>query len=96
MLSSTAIREAVAITRWRWTDVPALGMVTFVDAAKVAKKRDPGRCFVRAGFRHVGETKGGLVALQLLLSDMPDPLEPAPRGQMTFDAALRRAAGEGR
>ncbi len=50
-LSSELIRQAVAITRWRWPDVPALGMVTFVDAGKVRAKRDPGRCFKKAGFR---------------------------------------------
>lgn len=33
-LSSTLITAAVAATRWRWPDVPALGMVTFVDTTK--------------------------------------------------------------
>ena len=70
-ISSELIREAVSATRWRWPDVPALGMVTFVDPEQVRHKRDPGRCFLRAGFRHVGETKGGLVALQILARDMP-------------------------
>jgi hypothetical protein len=60
-LSSDLIRAAVAATRWQWDDVPDLGMVTFVDPAKVRRKRDPGRCFLRAGFRNVGETAGGLV-----------------------------------
>lgn len=58
-LSSELIREAVAATRWKWPDVPALGMVTFVDASKVRHKRDPGRCYLRAGFSRVGETRGG-------------------------------------
>lgn len=75
-LSSALIREAVAITRWRWPAVPALGMVTFVDASKVRRKRDPGRCYLRAGFERVGETAGGLIALQLLPDAMPEPLEP--------------------
>lgn len=70
-LASDMIRDAVAATRHRWPDVPALGMVTFVDASKVRRKRDPGRCYLRAGFRRVGTTRGGLVALQLLLGDMP-------------------------
>ena len=73
-LSSDLIREAVSITRGVW-DAPALGMVTFVDARKVKRKRDPGRCYVKAGFRRVGETKGGLVALQLLPAEMPPPIE---------------------
>ena len=34
------IRDAVAHTRWKWGDNP-LGMVTFIDPAKVRPKRDP-------------------------------------------------------
>lgn len=51
-------------------------MITFVDKDKTRKKRDPGRCFLRAGFKNVGETKGGLVALQLLPQDMPKLVYP--------------------
>ncbi len=72
-LSSDLIREAVAATRARWSEVPELGMVTFVDASKVRHKRDPGRCYLRAGFRRVGATAGGLVALQMLPGEMPAP-----------------------
>ncbi|MHB1772296.1 MAG: hypothetical protein ACYCST_11235 [Acidimicrobiales bacterium] len=79
-LSSDLIRSAVAHTRWTWLNVPDIGMITFVDAKKVRYKRDPGRCFLRAGFHNVGYTKGGLVALQLLPSEMPDP-EPVPSDQ---------------
>lgn len=75
-LSSELIREAVAATRWYWPDVPPLGMVTFVDPTKVRRKRDWGRCYRKAGFRHVGSTVGGLIALQLLPADMPDPIAP--------------------
>jgi hypothetical protein len=77
-LSSTLILEAVAVTRWRWPNVPALGMVTFVNRDKVRPKRDPGFCFLRAGFVNVGETKGGLVALQLPPDAWPQALEPEP------------------
>lgn len=73
-LSSLLIRAAIAHTRDVWPDVPALGIVTFVDAGKVRHKRDPGRCYLRAGFSRVGETKGGLVALQMLPAEMPAPL----------------------
>lgn len=76
-LSSALIVAAVAATRAVYPDAPALGMVTFVDAGKVRPKRDPGRCYLRAGFRRVGETKGGLVALQLLPAEMPTPCAPA-------------------
>lgn len=75
-LASDLIRDAVAHTRWRWLDVPDLGMVTFVDAAKTRRKRDPGRCFRRAGFEPDGLTAGGLVALRLSPDAMPDPAEP--------------------
>ena len=77
-LSSLLIMQAIAATRWNWPCVPDLGMITFVDTDKVRRKRDPGRCYLRAGFRSVGHTKGGLVALQLLPSAMP-PAE-APLG----------------
>ncbi len=75
-LASDLIREAVSATRWRWPNVPPLGMVTFVDADKTKRKRDPGRCYRRAGFKHVGFTQGGLWAFQLLPVEMP-PAEPA-------------------
>jgi hypothetical protein len=82
-LSSDLIREAVAATRWRWS-VPALGMVTFVDAGKVRRKRDPGRCFLRAGFERVGETKGGLAALQLRPERMPQAQAPIGAQSVLF------------
>jgi hypothetical protein len=75
-LSSELIREAVAVTRHLWPEVPELGMVTFVDPLKTRKKRDPGRCYRRAGWDVCGETKGGLVALQQLPEEMPEPEAP--------------------
>ena len=75
-LSSGLIREAVAATRAVLGDPPPLGMITFVDADKTRRKRDPGRCFRKAGFRHVGFTAGGLWALQLLPAAMPPPMAP--------------------
>jgi hypothetical protein len=76
VLSSELIREAVAATCWYWPDIPALGMVSFVDPDKTRRKRDPGRCYRKAGWRVCGATVGGLVALQLPLIDMPDAQEP--------------------
>lgn len=76
MQASDMIREAVAATRWYWPDVPELGMVTFVDADKVRHKRDPGRCYLRAGFERDGTTKGGLVALRMRPEAMPEPMAP--------------------
>jgi hypothetical protein len=80
MLSSSLITQAVAVTRSVWPDPPDLGLITFVNAAKVKAKRDPGYCYLMAGFHVVGETKGGLVALQLLPGEMPEPMEYAPEG----------------
>ena len=75
-MASVLIREAVAITRWYWPAIPPLGMVTFVDHSKVRRKRDPGRCYRRAGFHHVGFTEGGLWAFQLKPEAMPEPALP--------------------
>jgi hypothetical protein len=75
-MASDLIREAVAATRATWPEVPPLGMVTFVDANKTRHKRDPGRCYRRAGFRHVGFTAGGLWAFQMLPAEMPAPSAP--------------------
>lgn len=86
-LSSELIREALAATRAVW-DPPSLGMITFVDRDKTKPKRDPGRCYLRAGF-HVsgtkaccaskpGETAAGLVALHIDVSEMPEALSALP------------------
>jgi hypothetical protein len=85
-VSSELVEHAVAATCARWPEVPELGMVTFVDATKVRRKRDPGRCFRRAGFRPVGQTAGGLLALQLLPAAMPAPA-PAIGTQHALEVA---------
>jgi hypothetical protein len=72
-LSSMLILQAIAATRALWPSPPPLGIITFVDTTKVRRKRDPGRCYRRAGFTHVGFTQGGLWAFQLLPSEMPSP-----------------------
>jgi hypothetical protein len=51
-------------------------MITMIDADKVRAKRDPGRCYRRAGFNHVGYTKGGLWVFQLLPDAMPKACPP--------------------
>jgi hypothetical protein len=86
-LSSELITEAVAATRAYWGEPPELGMVTFVDATKTRRKRDPGRCYRRAGWRHVGFTqKEGLYAFQLLPSGMP-AAAPANGTQVVLNAS---------
>jgi hypothetical protein len=72
-LASDLIRSACAATAAEW-DPPPLGMVTFIDPAQVRHKRDPGRCYRKAGFRPAGHTKAGLVALQLPPGDFPEPV----------------------
>lgn len=75
-LSSDLIRQAIAASRFIWPAVPSQGMITFVDPEKVRRKRDPGRCFVRAGFEPCGRTKGGLLAFQLTPDAMPEAEAP--------------------
>ncbi|HEY7769465.1 hypothetical protein [Longimicrobium sp.] len=92
-LSSALIREAVAATRWRWPDVPELGMVTFVDESQVKPRATPGLCFIEAGFQVENErSKGGLLALRLRPEDMPDAVEPMPAGLRVRVRAPRPAA----
>ena len=74
-LSSELILQAISATRSIW-EPPEIGIVTFVDAGKVRKKRDPGRCYLRAGFEHVGFTKGGLHAFVLPPREMPAAQKP--------------------
>ncbi len=92
-LSSELIREACAATRYLYGEPPPLGMVTFVDATKVRRKRDVGRCYRRAGFEECGQTAGGLLALQLVPADFP-PASP-PRGAQMGLWGVGAAEGTG-
>lgn len=56
-LSSDLIRAAARLAWDRW---PGERLYTYVDASKVRPKRDPGRCFIRAGWKHWGYSKGGI------------------------------------
>jgi hypothetical protein len=76
-LASDMIREAMAHMQTEY-EVPTIGCVTFVDPTKVRGvmergERIKGFCFKRAGFRAVGETKGGLIVWQMLPNEMPEP-----------------------
>ena len=98
-LASDLIRQAVAATRFNWRDVPALGMVTFIDPAKVKPRMVRGRptwghSYLAAGFKHVGYTKAGLWAFQMEPKDMPDAA-PACGVQFPIAALRRQDAGEG-
>lgn len=83
-IASELIREAVAVTRLHWPDVPALGMITFIDPKhvqprKIHSRPTWGHCYFEAGFVHIGHTKAGLWAMQLTPERMPPaapPLDP--------------------
>jgi hypothetical protein len=77
-LSSALIQQAVAVTRWAWGEPPPQGMITFVDPSQVRRKRDPGRCFRRAGWVVCGHTQNGLLVLRLLAANMPVAQAPLP------------------
>ena len=62
-LSSELIRLAVDIAWQRW---PGERLYTYVNAGRIRRKRDPGRCFLRAGWNYCGRTKSGLHILELL------------------------------
>ena len=79
--ASSLIREAVSATRSIWKP-PELGMISFVDPTKVPGVSRRGKmlygyCYLKAGFQHIGYTKGGLWAWQMLPDDMPEA-EPIP------------------
>jgi len=59
-LSSELIRQADAIADVLWPD---LRHYTYVNRQKVASK-NPGFCFICAGWRRCGVTKGGLLILE--------------------------------
>lgn len=87
LLSSDLIRSATTLTQMRWWRRHAWRgsppLETEVNADKVRHKRDPGRCFRKAGWRFVRESRGLLVFrapplgqleavfLLLLLESMP-------------------------
>lgn len=86
-LSSELILEAVAASRAVLGPPPDVGIITFVDPYRTRRKRDPGRCFRRAGWTVIGETpirrrtrdgrvRGGLVVLGQTPSAMPEPELP--------------------
>jgi len=90
-VASDLIRSAIAATRWDLGEPPELGMITFVDRRKVRPIRVRGVdvwgwTYLKAGFAVAGETKGGLLALQMRPEDMP--LAQAPLLRETSDLPL--------
>lgn len=69
-VASELIIEAVISTAEKWPEVPAEGMVSFIDPSKVEPRAIRGRktwghSWFEAGFQHVGYTKAGLWVMQL-------------------------------
>lgn len=63
--SSKLIHHAVAATLGEWGEFPIGGLITYVDANKI-KSTNPGFCFKKAGWKHIGESKKrGLILLQV-------------------------------
>lgn len=63
--ASEMILAAEQIARKRWPDER---FYTYVDEKKIRRKRDPGRCFRRAGWKPCGRTK---VNKLLILEKLP-------------------------
>ena len=93
--ASELIRQAIAATKAHYGEPPAVGMVTFINRDRVRPTMVRGRevwgwTFLKAGFVYAGETKGGLLALQILPEAMPPPCPAKPRtmhGTPLFDMA---------
>lgn len=77
LLSSLLVREADTLAWSRWPDVPR--HFTYVDPGQVRRKRDPGRCFRRAGWRPCGTSQRGLLLLEMYPEWVPQvPQEVTP------------------
>ncbi len=91
--ASLLIEQAVAATRAYYGAPPPLGMVTFINRKKVKPTMVRGTpvwgwTYRKAGFVEAGDTKGGLLALQLLPAVMPEPMPALQRsiaGAPLFD-----------
>jgi hypothetical protein len=97
-VASEMILQAVAATRAVWPDVPPLGLVSFIDPLHVKTRKVRGRpaigeSYFAAGFAHVGYTKGGLWAFQLLPERMPEPCAAlSTQRDLDLDNATARKA----
>ncbi len=88
------IWAALAATRAFYGEPPALGLITFVNEKEVRPTMVRGVpvygwTYLKRGFRVIGRTKGGLLALGITPADMPAPLPAKPRtmhGSPLFDA----------
>lgn len=81
-LSSSLIREATNLTMTYWLQrygaLPPERLTTEIDWSKVRRKRDPGRCFIRAGWIPTHCTLGGHGRNPLLVLAAPGEMERVP------------------
>jgi hypothetical protein len=64
-LSSSLILEAEEMALNKWSDTQRF--FTYIDPRKVRRKRDPGRCFIRAGWNKAGQSKDGKLIFEKIL-----------------------------
>jgi hypothetical protein len=67
--ASALIKDAKRLAWERW---PGERLYTYVDPSEVLPKRDPGHCFIIAGFRLCGET----LSRKLIFECFPDAATP--------------------
>jgi hypothetical protein len=61
LLSSDLIKEGMTLAWVRW---PSKRLYTYVNPDKI-KSTNPGYCFIKAGWRKCGYSKGGLLILEI-------------------------------
>lgn len=71
VLSSALIVEAMVVAWQRW---PGTRFYTLVNAGKI-RSTNPGACFLKAGWKRIGASKGGLVILAHELSHDARPVQ---------------------
>ena|SRR3972149_3194991 len=86
VLSSELIREACEIAWRKW---PGERLWTYVNPSKI-KSTNPGACFLKAGWRKCGQSKGGLVILEALAHSI-EMIEP--RSNVLLQATEGMAEG---
>jgi hypothetical protein len=84
--ASAFIRDALAATRAEFGDPPTEGVITFINPLHVKptmRRGVPtyGYSYLKAGFRYVGNTKGGLLAFHMPAPEVP-AAEYAKRGDL--------------
>jgi hypothetical protein len=70
VLSSLLILEAEQFAREMWGNER---LFTYVDPGEIRRKRDPGRCFKKAGWRKCGTSGGGLLVFEKLPQPAANP-----------------------